>query len=158
MSINIIVAASENNVIGRDGGLPWHLPEDLKRFKKLTLGHVVVMGNKTWESIPEKYRPLPGRKNIVLAREENYVVPDNVQHFSSLDTALDTYKDETVFIIGGGEIYRQTLDRADKVYLTRVHKKIDGDVFFPEIDLNIWKEIEREDHPEYSFLTYVKNS
>jgi len=158
MSIHIIVAISENNVIGKNGELPWHIPEDLQRFKRLTMNHVVLMGHKTWASIPQKYRPLPGRKNVVLSREESYVVPTGVQHFSSLESALNAHEDETVFIIGGGEIYRQTIALADKMYVTRIHKEIEGTVFFPVIDSTKWKEIEREDHDVYSFVTLERLS
>jgi len=156
MKIHLIAAVSENGVIGKKGELPWHIPEDLKRFKKLTMGHVVLMGRKTWESIPEKYRPLPGRTNVVVTRKDDFTLPENVERYASIDDALETHKNKDIYVIGGGEIYRQTIDRADRIYLTRVHKEIDGDVFFPEMKPNDWTEIDREDHDEFSFLTYER--
>ncbi|MCR4279084.1 MAG: dihydrofolate reductase [bacterium] len=156
MSINLIVAVSRNNVIGKNGELPWNLPEDLKRFRQRTTGHVVLMGRKTWESIPEKYRPLPKRKNIVITRDSAYALPNDVERFTSIDDALQAHQNEIIFIIGGGEIYRQTMEKSDKIFLTRVHTEIQGDIFFPEIEPEQWKEIEREDHEDYSFITYAR--
>ncbi len=156
--IQVIAAVSENNVIGRDGDLPWHLPEDLKRFKKLTTGHPVLMGRKTWESIPEKFRPLPGRTNILVTRQKEYDAPDGVKIYSDVNEALNAHSDEDLFVIGGGEIYRQTIDRADVIYLTRVHREIEGDSFFPEIDPSVWEETERDDRDDFSFLTYERRA
>src|SRR3990167_8903662 len=114
MSITLIAAISKNNVIGTEGRLPWHIPEDMKHFKTLTMGKVVLMGRKTWESIPEKFRPLPGRTNVIITRQPDYPVPTGVQTFQSTDDALKN----DVMVIGGAEIYRQTIDRADRLEIT----------------------------------------
>ena len=159
--ITIIVAAAENNVIGKDNELIWHLSDDLKRFKNLTNGHHIIMGRKTFESFP---KPLPNRTHIVITRQENYNVPEGVIVVNSLADAIDKAKeDNQPFIIGGGEIYKQALLFADKIELTRVHHTFEGDTFFPEIDTNHWKETERKFHTAdekhkhaFSFITYVK--
>jgi dihydrofolate reductase len=130
MRVSIIVAVAENGVIGRGGALPWHLPDDLKRFKQLTMGHAVVMGRKTWESIG---RPLPGRQMIVVTRQGDYQ-PEGVKVAGSVDDALAiarTAGDNECFIIGGAEVYRQTLPKADRIYLTIVLAEIEGDTYFP---------------------------
>lgn len=155
--VSIIVAADEHGGIGRDGGLPWHLPEDLKRFKVLTMGKPIVMGRRTWESIG---RPLPGRRSLVVSRQPGLVI-EGVEVFESLDAALQAAASapETC-VIGGAEIYRQALPRADVVHLTRVHASVQADTFFPPLDTAEWEEVAREDrtaderhaHP-YSFLT-----
>lgn len=150
----IIAAISENNCIGKDNALLWNIPEDMKNFKDITSGHIVLMGRNTWESIPEKFRPLPNRKNIVITRDENYLLPEDVEKYFSIGEALKKYKNENVFVIGGASIYKQTIDIADKLYITEVHKTFDGDVFFPEIDKNIWQEVEREDFDGFSFFQY----
>jgi dihydrofolate reductase len=141
--ISIIVALSENNVIGRDNALPWHLPDDLKHFRRLTVGHPVVMGRRNYESIG---RPLPDRLNIVVTRRAGYAAPGcRVVH--SLDEAFTAADGaEEIFVIGGGELYAQTLDRADRLYLTRVHARIEGDTRFPVFDPGQWHEIERVRH------------
>lgn len=145
MKVSLIAAASENNVIGVHGNLPWHLPDDFKRFKALTSGHPVVMGRKTFESIG---KPLPGRRNIVISRSVDAIegcdVVRSVQ--AALDLALDSGAEE-VWVIGGGEIYKEALPLADKVDLTRVHANVEGDVMFPELDMNEWKEVFHEEHP-----------
>lgn len=148
--ISIVVAASENNVIGRDNDMPWKLSTDLKRFKALTLGKPVIMGRKTWESIG---RPLPGRPNLVVTRDAAFKA-DGATILGSLDAAiqlgcklaLELNVDEAC-IIGGGRIYEQALPLADRLHLTRVLATIDGDTFFPEIDSTIWKEISSEEVP-----------
>jgi len=139
--ISIIVATSLNNAIGRNNQLLWHISEDLKYFKKVTTGHTVIMGRKTWESIG---RPLPNRRNIVISRSLNII--GDVQVYSSLENAIAATKEEQeVFIIGGGELYKQTLPIANKLYLTIVTQTIeDADTFFPEIDFEQWEEIESE--------------
>lgn len=154
--ITIVAALAENNCIGKDGKLPWRIPEDQKRYRELTMGTVVVMGRKTWESLPEKFRPLPNRKNVVITRQADYPVPEGVEIFASLELALAAHKDEPVTINGGSEIYRQGLAFADKLELTRVHRVVEGDTFFPEIDPAEWKETQREDHDGFSFLTYER--
>ena len=154
--IALIAGISKNNCIGINGDLPWHIPEDMAHFKKITTGHTVIMGRKTWESIPQKYRPLPNRKNIVLTRNTHYDVPSDVMVCSSLSEALDKTKDTHIFLIGGSSVYTEGITKADRLHITHVHKHIDGDTFFPEIDPLIWKETTREDHTDFSFVTYTK--
>lgn len=156
MTISIIAGVAENNCIGIGNTLPWHIPEDLAHFKKVTQGKPVLMGSKTWESLPEKFRPLPGRTNIVIAKKKDYVLPEGVLLFNDLDSPFKELLDEEIFIIGGGSIYAQMIGIADTLYITHIHRKVDGDVFFPEIDSNIWKETEREDHEDFSFVTYKR--
>lgn len=160
--LTIIVAAGENNAIGKDNDLIWHLSDDLKRFKKLTNGHHIIMGRKTFESFP---KPLPNRIHIVITRQENYKAPNGVIVVNNMADALDAArKDSQPFIIGGGEIYKQSMALADKIELTRVHHSFEGaDTFFPEIDPSIWKETQRQFHDKddkheytFTFLTYVK--
>ncbi|MCI5108522.1 MAG: dihydrofolate reductase [Candidatus Pacebacteria bacterium] len=139
--ISIIVAASINNVIGNKGKIPWYIPRDFKYFKETTMGHPIVMGRKTFESIG---KPLPGRENIILSRKEFEHEGCKVVH--SLEEILSIKED--VFVIGGSEIYRQFLSHADKIYLTRVHKKVDGDTTFPEIDSNEWSLIDSRLSPK----------
>ncbi len=157
MSLSLIAAIAENNCIGKSGGLPWYLPEDLAHFKKVTSGKTVLMGRKTWESLPEKFRPLPNRKNIVITRQSDYPVPADVECYGTIDEALTSHKDETIMVIGGAEIYKQTIDQANTLFITHIHKIIDGDAFFPEIKKNLWQETEREDRDGFSFVTYTKH-
>ncbi|PJA89828.1 MAG: hypothetical protein CO137_02150 [Candidatus Magasanikbacteria bacterium CG_4_9_14_3_um_filter_32_9] len=155
--ISIIVAISENNCIGVKGALPWNLPKDLKHFKDLTSGKVVIMGRKTWESLPEKFRPLPNRKNVVITQQENYKTPENVEVFTDISNALKAHENEDVFIIGGGQIYNQTIDLVDTLHITKVHQTVDAcDTFFPKIDEIKWNIINQEDFEKFSFLTYKK--
>ena len=160
--LTIIVAAGENNAIGKDNDLIWHLSDDLKRFKSLTNGHHIIMGRKTFESFP---KPLPNRKHIVITRQDNYKVPDGVIVVNSMEDALDAAKnDKQPFIIGGGEIYKLSMTIADKIEITRVHHSFENaDTFFPEIDLSVWRETHNEFHEKddkhefsFTFLTYVK--
>jgi dihydrofolate reductase len=141
--ISIIVAVSEDWGIGKDNELLWHISEDLKRFKKLTFGNTVIMGKKTWESLPR--RPLPGRKNIVLTDDPNESLENSVTAYSINDALDKCGHDEEIFIIGGGSIYRQFMPIADRLFITHVHKKAQADIYFPEIDLNIWKITEKEE-------------
>nr|WP_321235730.1 dihydrofolate reductase [uncultured Psychroserpens sp.] len=160
--LTIIVAAGENNAIGKDNDLIWHLSDDLKRFKSLTNGHHIIMGRKTFESFP---KPLPNRIHIVITRQEHYKVPDGVIVVNSMEDALDAARnDKQPFIIGGGEIYKQSMALADKIEITRVHHSFENaDTFFPEIDTSIWKETKSEFHEKdekhefsFTFLTYMK--
>jgi len=155
MKLILIAAHDPNLVIGKNGELPWHYSEDLKFFKKQTLGHPIVMGRIVFEELKEK--PLPGRENIVLSRSKSY---DHVKSFASIDEALEYLKhNEKVFIIGGGEIYRQTIDRADELIITEIKKEFKGDAFFPEYrDLigSTWKEYWREEHNEFDFVKLKK--
>lgn len=154
--ISLIAAMAANRAIGIGGGLPWRLPADLKRFKALTLGHTLILGRKTHESIG---RPLPGRNTIVVTRQEDYA-PPGVEVARSVDVALEMAGDGEVFVGGGEEIFRQTLERAGRIYLTRIEKDFPGDTFFPEIDESLWRVVEQENHPAtdetpfaYTFLT-----
>jgi dihydrofolate reductase len=160
--LTIIVAAGENNEIGKDNDLIWHLSDDLKRFKTLTNGHHIIMGRKTYETFP---KPLPNRTHIVITRQENYKVPDGVIVVNNLEDALDACrKDNQPFIIGGGEIYKQSMSLADKLEITRVHESFENaDTFFPEIDTAMWKEISNVYHDKdknhkhsFSFITYTR--
>ena len=158
--LTIIAAVSINNVIGNNNKLIWKLSNDLKRFKNLTTNHSVIMGRKTFESLTN---PLPDRDNIVITRDTNYSKP-NIQVCSSIEDAINLTKTDTQpFIIGGGEIYRQTINIVDKIELTRVHEEFDGDAYFPEIPLDIFELINEENYNsdlenefDYSYLTYKK--
>lgn len=158
--ITIIAAAAKNNELGKDNKLIWHLSNDLKRFKKLTSGHHIIMGRKTFESFP---KALPNRTNVVITRDKNYRA-ENAVIVYSIQEALELAKDDNQpFIIGGGEIYKQSLSIADRIELTRVHHSFEADTFFPELDLNTWREVSREDcfkddkhNFDYSFITYEK--
>ena len=156
MSITLIAAISKNNVIGTEGRLPWHIPEDMKHFKTLTMGKVVLMGRKTWESIPEKFRPLPGRTNVVITRQPDYPIQAGVEVFHALDEALAAHGKDDVMVIGGADVYRQTLPHADRLEITHVDRVIEGDATFPAIDPSVWKEIAREDRDGLSFVTYAR--
>jgi dihydrofolate reductase len=127
--IAIVVAHSRNRVIGRDGDLPWHLPADMRRFKELTSGGTVVMGRRTWDSIPERFRPLPGRRNLVVSRNGC----EAPEVFRSVEAAIDAAGGRC-FVIGGGEVYAQALAHADRVYATEVDADVEGDVLFPPLD------------------------
>ncbi len=167
MKISLIAAVAENNVIGKNNDLIWHLPNDLKYFKKITLGHHIVLGRKNYLSIPEKYRPLPGRTNIVLSRNHNFQAPGCIV-FDSLEKAVEyarNHNETELFIIGGGEIYKQALDKniVNRLYITHVHEQFDGDTFFPEIDFSEWNLVSKQcftkddKHPhDYSFCVYEK--
>ena len=157
MTVSLVVAASTNNVIGRDGGLPWHLPDDLRHFKRITTGKPVIMGRRTYESIG---RPLPDRHNIVMTRDPGYVA-DGCDAVSSVAEALDVAGDANeVMVIGGGQVYRDFLPRADRIYMTRVQAEVRGDAFFPGIDGNGWRLGSAEHHAadekhEYPFEMMV---
>ena len=141
--ISLIVAASTNNVIGLHGDLPWRLSDDLKRFKAVTMGKPIIMGRLTWESIG---RPLPGRQNIVVTRQADYSA-EGCDVVTSVDEALDAAGAvPEIMVIGGGDIYRQLLPRASRVYLTRVEAEIEGDTFFPELDDAEWELVASEPH------------
>ena len=157
--IVIIVAVAQNRVIGKDNRLLWNIPEDMARFKALTSGHTVLMGRKTWESLPPRFRPLPGRRNIVISRQTDYAAP-GAELAHSLDSALAlAASDETVFIIGGAEIYRQTLPLAERLEITEVELSPEGDSWFPEIPADEWQ-VATKTAPSanggtgFSFLTY----
>ncbi len=159
--ITIIAAIAQNNVLGKDNQLIWHLPADLKRFKKTTTGHCVIMGRKTYESLG---KPLPNRTNIVVTRNTDFK-PKGCVVVNSFKKAIDAAKaDDKPFILGGAQIYKQALAVADILDLTFVHHNFEGDVFFPEIDLKIWKETSRQDFKadeknkyDYSFVQFEKS-
>ena len=141
--ISIIVAVSDDWGIGKDNELLWNISEDLKRFKRLTSGNIVIMGKKTWESLPR--RPLPGRTNIVLTDDPKEIIDGSLTAYSIEDALSKCEKGEEIFVIGGGSVYRQFMPVADRLYITHVHKKAPADVYFPEIDLNIWEVVEKEE-------------
>ena len=169
MILTIIAAAAENNALGKDNDLVWHLPDDFKRFKTLTSGHFIIMGRKTFESFP---KPLPNRTHVIITRQKDYPVPEGCIVVESIEDAIkiavtasgvEKPENEEVFIIGGGEIYKQSINIANKIELTRVHTEVEADTFFPEIDENYWKLIEEEYHPkdekhqfDFTYLTYIR--
>lgn len=158
--IKIIVARSSNGVIGRDGELPWRLPGDLKRFAELTRGNTVVMGSKTYWSLPESSRPLPGRQNIVLSRHTNLIV--GAQVVPDLESAIKAAQGHgDVFICGGQSVYAEALTLADEVIMTLIEDAVDGNRFFPHLDAAVWREAWRgplqfENDLQYRFITYER--
>jgi dihydrofolate reductase len=159
--ITIIAAAAENNALGKDNLLVWHLPDDFKRFKQITSGHYIIMGRKTFESFP---KPLPNRTHVIVSRQKNYH-PQGCIVVNSIEEALmECPKGEDIFIIGGGEIYKQSISLADKIELTRVHGIVDADTYFPEINPEEWQLLSEEFHEkddkhnfDFTFQTFIKN-
>jgi dihydrofolate reductase len=162
MIISMISAVAENRVIGNKNSLPWHLPADFKYFKEKTLGKTIVLGLNTFKSIGEK--PLPDRKHIILNNDPNYKVPENCFLAKSIDEVLEMVKnDQEVMICGGASIYKQFLPLANRLYLTYIHQEFEGDTYFPDFDINDWKEIKRIDNKaddknkyDYSFVVLEK--
>lgn len=162
MRISIIAAMAINRTIGLENRLPWHLPDDLQRFKAITMRHHIVMGRKTYDSIG---KPLPGRDTIIVTRNADYAVPGCIA-VNSLDAALTvSYGDEEVFFVGGADLYRQALPIANRIYLTEIQRVFDGDAFFPEFDRRPWIETARDRHQttgddsfEYHFVTYDRKA
>lgn len=171
MKLSHIVAVSENNVIGVHNDLPWNIPEDMKFFKDKTKGRALIMGRKTFESVGH---PLPHRLNVVITRQANYktdgpegvrqdnvvVVPDLTSAIAHCKGVIGKYGDE-IFIIGGGEIFRESIRKVDIIYLTRIHKNFEGDVFYPEVPEDLFQLVERRDRTEpvpFSFLTYSRRT
>lgn len=159
-TVGVIVAVAENGVVGRDGQLPWHLPEDLRYFRRMTLGRPIIMGRRTFESIG---RPLPGRRNIVITQTPGFRA-DGLELASSLRSALElaaaTAPDE-IMVIGGARVYAEAIPLADHLYMTEVHAQVPGDTFLPSVDWSEWREVGREFHPaegnnafDYSFVEY----
>jgi dihydrofolate reductase len=141
--VTLILARARNGVIGAKGGLPWHLPEDLAFFKRTTMGHPIVMGRKTWESIG---RPLPGRRGVVVTRDRRYSAP-GAETVHSLDEAIERCRDaEEIFVIGGAQLYAEALPRADRLLLTEIDADFDGDTFLPVPSPDVWMETDREVH------------
>lgn len=152
--LSIIVAFGKNNVIGKNNSIPWHIPEDLKRFKELTMGKKIIMGRKTFESLPFI---LPGRKHLILSTDKNFkVIHKDVEIFNNLDEVINKFKNgsEEVFIIGGGEIYKKTFKYVEKFYITKVHEEFDGDSFFPKIDFSKYKIVNKSPLCKSKNLTY----
>lgn len=161
MTLTLIAAAAENNALGKDNRMIWHLPDDFKRFKQLTSGHHIIMGRKTFESLPGM---LPNRTHVIITRQKDYTAEGCIV-VNSLEQAIEACKgDEEAFVIGGGEIYRQSIDKADKIELTRVYgSSPEADAFFPEIDPAKWKLDEEIFHPkdekhayDMAFMTYIR--
>lgn len=158
--VTIIAAAGENNALGKDNGLVWHLPDDFKRFKKLTTGHHIIMGRKTFDSFPQ---PLPDRTHVVITRKDNFK-KEGIVVVHSLERAIDISKgDSEAFVIGGGEIYEMAMQVADKIELTRIHGTFEADTFFPEIDEENWELVKEEFHEKdekhkyaFTYLTYLR--
>ena len=164
MNIKLIVAASENNVIGIKNDLPWHLPDDMLFFKKTTKNSVVIMGKKNYLSIPKKFRPLAGRLNIILSRKLDFTAENCIiaHSFEQAIRLAKQQKKENIFIIGGGEVYKYALEKklVDIIYLTRIHTHIDGDTFFPEINMKNWKikykeRHEKDDRHKHAFTFFT---
>ena len=167
MTVSLIVAVSENGVIGKDNDLIWHLPKDMKFFKDTTMGHHVIMGRKNFESIPHKYSPLPNRTNVVIPRKADYIAEGCVV-VNSVEAAIEIAKqnrDTESFIIGGGQIYKLALEAnlVDKIYLTKIHHTFDGDTFFPELSSD-WEEVNKTENKadekhkyNYDFITLERN-
>jgi len=152
--VSIVVAQGSNRVIGAGGGLPWHLPADMRRFRELTMGHAVVMGRKTYESIPERFRPLPGRRNLVISSSARY---EGVEVFPSLADAVEAC-DGACFVIGGGRVYADAMEIAERCYVTDVDHAPEGDVFFPELAAEEWRCVEESDplsENDHSFVFRV---
>lgn len=163
MQINLIYARAENGIIGKGGVMPWHLPEDLAHFKELTHGRPVIMGRKTWDSLPERFRPLPGRINIVVTRQEVWQ-DEGAKPATSLQDALDIAAQtaDTVWIMGGAQIYEQALPLAQRVEVTQIHQVFEGDVYAPTLGPE-WQETARTDHVganglPFSFVTYERKA
>ena len=157
-TLTVIAAVARNGVIGRDNALPWHLPADLKHFRALTMGHAVIMGRKTWESLPEKFRPLPGRQNIVVTRNAGYAAA-GAEIAASLPAALALARGTQAFVIGGAELYRAALALADRLELTEIARDYEGDTFLPARDPAQWRETSREAQRDdngldFAFVSY----
>jgi dihydrofolate reductase len=163
LTISLVAAVARNGVIGRDGSIPWRLPEDMRHFRDLTMGHPVVMGRRTWESLPDRFRPLPGRDNVVVTRNPDWAA-QGADRAASVEDALRLLDSEPkVFVIGGGEIYVSALPLADELQLTEIDAEIEGDTTFPDWDRTEFEEISREPHvtedgTPYAFVTYVRRT
>lgn len=160
--ISIIAAVADNGIIGRDNTLPWHLPQDLRHFKSVTMGHPVIMGRKNYEDIG---KPLPGRLNIVISRDKSFFAQGCVMAHSIEEAISAADTNEEVFVIGGAQIYRLFLPLVNKMYITEVHTEAKGDIRFPDFDKALWKTVSREDHKadnnnpyDYSFVVYERKN
>ena len=163
MTLTLVAAVARGGVIGRDGGIPWRLPADVAHFKSLTTGHAVVMGRRTWDSLPDRFRPLPGRRNVVVTRNSEWRA-DGAERAGSLEEALALLADEEhVFVVGGAEIYAAALPHADELVLTEIDLDVDGDTFFPDWDRSAFEVTSREEHvsaegTRYVFVTYRRTA
>lgn len=165
MIISHIAAMAENRVIGKDNDLPWRLPDDMKFFMQTTKGHHVIMGRKNYDSLHDKFKPLPHRTNIVVTRQKNFTAPGCIV-VNSVDEAIDIAKknnEQEAFVIGGAEIYKLTLPFTNRIYLTEIHASVKGDTFYPEFSKSEWKEVSRiphsadERHPfSFDFVIYER--
>ncbi|HPW97402.1 MAG TPA: dihydrofolate reductase [Flavobacterium sp.] len=160
--ITLIAAIGENNELGKDNQLIWHLPDDFKRFKAITSGHFIIMGRKTFESFP---KPLPNRTHVIVTRQKNYAPKDCIIVNSIKDGIAACPIDEAIYIIGGGEIYNQSINLADKLELTRVHHTFEADTYFPKLNMDLWQLEFEEFHPkdnkhnfDFTFLTYSRKT
>jgi len=161
MIISLIAALASNRAIGKDNALLWHLPEDMRHFRETTRGKPVIMGRKTWESLPESFRPLPGRHNIVVSRDLAYQASGATLAQSFEDALRQAADVEEVFVIGGEQLYREALPLASRLYLTEIEQSFDGDAFFPDIPPQDWQEISRQPSrgttgPQFSFAVYQR--
>jgi len=167
MKVSLIAAAAQNRVIGKNNDLPWRLPDDMKFFMETTRGHHVIMGRKNYDSLPEKYKPLPHRTNVVVTRQKDFEAPGcTVVHdiADALSVARNHHEKE-VFVIGGAEIYKLAMPYADLLYLTEIHAVVEGDTFFPEVDHSEWEEVSRQHHAKddrhpysFDFVVYERKS
>lgn len=159
MTLSLIAAVSANGVIGSDGHVPWYLPEDLEHFRRTTTGHTVIMGRKTFESVKSKIKkPLPNRTNVVITRQPTYQAPPGVEVYHDVASAIAAHASEPeVFIIGGGEIYRQTIDQANTLYITHVHQTAEGETTFPPIDPAKWQAVDTRETDAATYVTYRRN-
>ncbi|HEX5170015.1 MAG TPA: dihydrofolate reductase [Cyclobacteriaceae bacterium] len=165
MIVSLIAAVAQNKVIGKNNDLPWNLPDDMKYFMQTTKSHYVIMGRKNYQSIPEKFRPLPNRTNVVVTRQKNFAAPGCII-VNSIEEGIERAKEnneQEVFIIGGAEIYRQGMKHTQRMYLTEIKAIIEGDTFFPEFNHHEWKEISRTSHGTderhrypFDFVVYEK--
>lgn len=155
--IALIAAIADNNVIGKAGELPWYIPEDLKHFRELTTGGIVIMGRKTHESVLKRLgRPLPNRTSVVVTSQDDYSVPEGVMKATSVFDALEKWGTGAVFVIGGSQVYKEALPLVDKLYVTHVHQATEGDVFFPEIDWSKWEVVSKDEKEGFTFTDYTR--
>jgi dihydrofolate reductase len=163
LRISLVAAVAQGSVIGRDGKIPWRIPEDARRFREVTIGHPVVMGRRTWESLPDRFRPLPGRRNVVVTRNPDWRA-DGAERAGSLEDALRLLEGaERVSVIGGAQLYGEALPLADELLLTEIDLEVEGDTFFPDWDRLAFDETSREEHVSehgvrFAFVRYARRS
>jgi len=161
VKLSVVAAVARNGVIGRDNAIPWQMPEDVAHFKALTTGHAVVMGRRTWDSLPERFRPLPGRRNVVVTRQAGWSA-QGAERAASLEDALGLLEGApSVFVIGGAELYAAALPLVDELVLTEIDRDVEGDTFFPAFDRTAFEEVDREtqvsdDGTTFAFVTYAR--